>query len=172
MKSRLVILPLLSTLVLGACANMSETQRNTAIGAGIGNVVDKLRRGETGAIADTLRNGFVVDGRAFDELDKLARSRGLEVSIQSGTLQAIEYKGAINRQAYKLNSATGLVGSPSVDPKKIMKCRTLLIPDMVPGVKVVLDAAFTTGTYRILRATYTGSLYGPDFYCQIEGKAI
>ena len=36
MKSRLVILPLLSTLVLGACANMSETQRNTAIGAGIG----------------------------------------------------------------------------------------------------------------------------------------
>ena len=36
MKSRLVILPLLSALVLGACANMSETQRNTAIGAGIG----------------------------------------------------------------------------------------------------------------------------------------
>lgn len=36
MKSRLVILPLVCTLALGACANMTETQRNTAIGAGIG----------------------------------------------------------------------------------------------------------------------------------------
>ena len=36
MPSRLVLLTLLSSLVLGACANMTETQRNTALGAGIG----------------------------------------------------------------------------------------------------------------------------------------
>lgn len=36
MRSRLVLLTLLSSLVLGACANMTETQRNTALGAGIG----------------------------------------------------------------------------------------------------------------------------------------
>jgi outer membrane protein OmpA-like peptidoglycan-associated protein len=36
MKSPYILLPLVAALALSACANMTETQRNTAIGAGIG----------------------------------------------------------------------------------------------------------------------------------------
>ena len=36
MKSPLILLPLCTVFILSACANMTETQRNTAIGAGIG----------------------------------------------------------------------------------------------------------------------------------------
>lgn len=36
MKSPLILLPLCAVFILSACANMTETQRNTAIGAGIG----------------------------------------------------------------------------------------------------------------------------------------
>ena len=36
MKSPLILLPLCAVFILSACANMTETQRNTAIGAGVG----------------------------------------------------------------------------------------------------------------------------------------
>lgn len=36
MKSPLILFPLSAALLLGACSNMTEAQRNTAIGAGVG----------------------------------------------------------------------------------------------------------------------------------------
>ena len=42
MKSPLILLPLAAALALSACANMTETQRNTAIGAGIGAGIGAL----------------------------------------------------------------------------------------------------------------------------------
>ena len=143
------------------------------IGKGVGNVIDKLRSGaESGGLANTLKNGFVVDGRAFDELDKLARSRGLEASIQDGRIQLLGKNLPNARTAYKLTPETGLIASPSVDSKKILKCKTLLIPDIVPGRQIVVDSDFVKGSYRVIRVTYTGSLYGSDFYCAIEGKSL
>jgi hypothetical protein len=35
-----------------------------------------------------------------------------------------------------------------------------------------VKSEFVTGRYRVLRALYSGSLYGSDFNLEIEGKEI
>ena len=126
MKSRLVILPLLSTLVLGACANMSETQRNTAIGAGIGAlggaVISKSTGGnKTGRDAaigagdeDVAAADRVAVGRArFGDRDR--RTAALQADVTGHQQQPAFVAGDLGR-CRRARERTGGEGEDDEQP--------------------------------------------------------
>jgi len=53
-----------------------------------------------------------------------------------------------------------------------MSCSTLLLPDIFPGAQLDVKSEFVDGSFKVLRADYTGSVFGSDFGIEVEGKEI
>lgn len=106
-----------------------------ALGVGLGNInrIPNVEFPRAGAVFPT---GTVVDGNAADELELLLRSAGLEYSIQDGALQVVSRKQSLKGTAVVLSPSSGLLGGASVGSDGILKCRTLMIPDVFPGRKI------------------------------------
>jgi hypothetical protein len=150
-------------------------------GYGEGNVSRAVQIRDDKGLPDRLESGIHVRGYALDELAELANSRGIEFSIQDGEVQMLEYGQAKEGVPVTvINPTTGLIGYPSVDSVKvagstnktedIMTLNHRLLPNVFPGSLVDVKSEFVTGRYRVLRALYSGSLFGEDFNIEIEGK--
>lgn len=148
--------------VLKACA--------AALGVGEGNLSQAVATLKGAGLATLFSAGTVLSGSAARELSGVCKAAGLSWSIQNGKLQILPLAQALEGKALVISSATGMVGSPTVDNKGVLKVRTLLIPDLFPGRKVVLDAARLKGQYRVESATYVGDSYGADWFVDLEGK--
>jgi hypothetical protein len=118
--------------------------------------------------------GTVLSGSAANELDRVTSAAGLEWSIQDGVLQLLPRAEALAGTAVVLSADTGMIGSPALDSKGVLKAKSLLMPDLFPGRKVqVVSATIPDGSfYRVERITYTGSTFGPEWYCDMELKAL
>lgn len=140
---------------------------------GEGNISDALSIAEDGGIPTTLETGLHVRGYAVDELNELCNSRGIEFSIQNNAVQILEFGKALEGSAVvKVSPASGLVGTPTIDNDGIMACNVRLRPNIFPGSTLEVSSEFVTGRFKVLRAFYTGSLYGPDFTVSVEAKEI
>lgn len=116
--------------------------------------------------------GKVISGSAARELVNLARSADLEVSIQDGTLQFVDRGQALEGKAVKLNSSTGLIGSPTVDNEGILSCRVLMMSEIRIGGAIVVDAERVKGNYRIVQGTWIGDTAGNDWVIDIQGEPL
>jgi hypothetical protein len=124
------------------------------------------------AIPRGIKNGYHVRGYAVDELHELCLSRQMEFSIQNNELRITIDDGSIG-ETVLLTPSSGLVGSPVVDQKGKLSAECLLVPNLYPGSLVSVDSRYVTGDYRVLRATYTGSLFGSDpMTISFEGKRV
>ncbi len=149
-------------------------------GYGEGNVSRGVQIREQSGLPTRLESGLHVRGYALDELAELANSRGIEFSVQAGEVQMLEYGQAKEGVPVTLISPkTGLIGYPTVDSVKvgttnktedIMTLNHRLLPNVFPGSLVDVQSEFVTGRYKVLRALYSGSLFGDDFNIEIEGK--
>lgn len=139
-----------------------------AMGVGIGNAAQALRGARLGATGGVYAEGTTVQGRASAELTRLCNSTGLSWSVQEGALLLLPVGGAIQREAIRLAPDTGLLGSPEVGRSGHAKAQALLIPDLVPGRLVQLDAATARGLYRIESAEYSGDTRGDDWHVDLE----
>lgn len=149
-----------------------ETLADT-LGIGKGNLEEKLAEGNFREAVTQFTKGTVASGKASDELDTRLKSLGFEWSVQNGQLQLLRPKETNARQAFVLSASTGLVGSPEVGEKGIVKLRTLLIPSLIPGDSVkVLSREFQNTFFNVKNVTHMGDTWGNDWYTELEGTPL
>lgn len=141
-----------------------------ALGVAEGNLKDAVNKIKSNALGQMFAAGTVFHGQAAREMTSVCRSCGLTWSIQDGKLQFLGLREALAGEAILLSASTGLVDSPTVDPKGVMKCRMLLAPDVFPGRLLVLQSLAVEGQYRIEKTTHTGDTAETDWFVDIEGR--
>ena len=135
-----------------------------------------LGQGNLSTVAPIMRasnlysGGVVLKSSSWDHLRDLCASCGLEVSIQGGVAQFMPLGTPLIGQAYLLSSDTGLIGSPSVDTKNVLTCKTEMLPGIAPGVAIQLSSKYVKGTFRVTSVTTTGDTAGDDWCHEIEAK--
>lgn len=143
-----------------------------ALGVGEGNLKTAASQIQAAGLGTIFTAGTVLSGSAVREMSNVCKAVGLTWSVQDGKLQILPIAKALDGEAIKISSATGMVGTPSVDTKGVLKVNTLMIPDVFPGRKLVLDAARLKGQYRIEKTTHKGdtSIGSDQWGIEIEAK--
>jgi hypothetical protein len=131
-----------------------------AMGVGLGNLPDAVAGAELDRVGNLLPGGAWVHGRVERRLHHLLRACGLEWSIQDGLLQVLPRGGALARTAVLLDPDHGLIETPEVGLNRVVKCKALLQPDLVPGAQVRLHSDVVKGYYRAESCEYTGESRG------------
>lgn len=140
----------------------------SAMGVGDGNIdeVSAVARLLTGD--DTYPEGTVISGTASGELTRILAGLGLRWSIQHGALQLLQNGAALQTQAVRLSSSTGLVGSPEVGTRGHVKALSLLTPDLWPGRRVILDSVRTQGRFTARAVKYRGDSHANDWFAECD----
>lgn len=150
--------------VLGAAAK--------AMGVRLGNTAKHVVSAKIeGTQASKFFNGYALAGAIDEELDRLARSCGLEWSIQDDELQFMDYGKPLSQLAVRLTPDTGLVGSPEPGNKGIVEARCLIIPDLYPGRRVEVQSRHVHGMFRVETTKHTGSTFGNEWYVDMQLKS-
>jgi hypothetical protein len=168
----------------GRRARKKRIMKSFAPGASVGEVLQSaakamgLRLGNTatktvtakikGTQADKFFNGYALAGAVSDELDRLARSSGLEWSIQDDELQFLDDGTPLAELGIVLTPETGLIGSPERGNKGVMTARCLIIPDVYPGRRVQIVSEHVKGVYRVETTKHRGSTFDKDWYIDLE----
>jgi hypothetical protein len=146
---------------------------STSLGINVGDAIAFLEKRGFSSNNKKLLNGAVLSGSASNELDKWLKSVGLEGSVQDGALQVLVSGQALERTAVLLSSETGLIGSPEVSSKGILRARSLLNPDLFPGRKIKVESKeIKEPQFRIARVIFSGETFGQDWYVDIEAESL
>lgn len=135
-----------------------------ALGIGEGNLA---RAPITGS---TLRP-YAIAGFAADELEAVCLSRGLRWSVQDGNFTvAVSGQPAFSGSAL-ISPATGLIGLPTIDSEGRVTCRSLMLPDMLPGRAFQLESAFgPSGRFAAIRTLHVGDSHSTsDWFTEMTG---
>lgn len=124
------------------------------------------------AAGQLFSKGAVLKGSAAEIMSDFARSTGLTWSLQNGKLLLLPLGLPDDAVAISIADApgTGLIGSPTVDVKGILSFETLMIPDLVPGRKLVLDTLEVKGNFIALSVQTTGGTLGNDWKNSVEAS--
>lgn len=131
-----------------------------------------------GALTDQFAKGYLVRGRAADELHRLLAGRGLAFSIQHGKVQVLQTGQATSDVAILLTPDTGLIGSPehgTPDPslpqtnQHTLKFRCLIQPTLNPGGLVQIQSNAAQGLLRVLSIDASGDTHGGEWTMACEG---
>lgn len=118
--------------------------------------------------------GLAVYGEAHHAITSVLRPLGYEWSIQNGRLQAIRETELAPGEAFRIDTATGMIGSPEAgapdNPKKppTVSVNTLVDPRIYPGSRVDLQSRAVKGTYKVVKVTHAGDNMGGDFQTSLE----
>ena len=137
-----------------------------AVGVGSGNLTQALG----GAVAGTGGPARVFFGSASKVLSEHARSNGMQWSVQDGAIQMLPIGQSVGATAVLLSSASGLIGSPSIDSKGVVKCEALIQPGLTPGLPIVIQSANLQGAFRVEDVEYNGATWGPQWTATIHAK--
>lgn len=141
-----------------------------ALGVLEGNVNEAVAKIKANAVGQMFSGGTVLHGQAAREMTNVCRSCGLTWSVQDGKLQFLGIREALKGEALLLSPETGLVDSPSVDNKGVMRARMLMAPDVFPGRLLVLKSRSLEGQYRIEKTVHTGDTSATEWFVDLEGK--
>jgi hypothetical protein len=139
------------------------TEIITTLGVGQGNVQQAVSLLQAKGLVQFSTKTVVLKGNAANHLTDFCKSCGLEWSVQDGNVQILQLGQPLAGQSYSISSATGLIGSPSVDSKGILTFDTLLIPGIKPGVVVQMNSVHVTGGYRVETCEYNGNTMTDDW---------
>lgn len=148
------------------------------LGVNEGNALTRIRQGGFRGGFQQFAHGYVVTGRASDELDRLLKSCGLTWSIQDGALQVLAEAEAGMEEIIRLSSSSGLIGSPvhGSPPKEgkppTLKVRSLLRGAFRPGRRVQIDSRHVSGVFKISSVQHTGDTAGGEWYSDLEVHAV
>lgn len=146
-----------------------------AMGLPPGNASEKASAGSVRGGASTLTSfvhGLVMSGKAEAQLDKVLKSMGYSWSIQDGALQVLGPAETVSGQVISLEVGTGLIGSPQAGEDGVIKARSLLQTDLLPGRKVQILSRLINGFFRIEKATFIGDTWGSEWYTEMEVKPV
>jgi len=134
------------------------------------------------------QNGLSHHGSARSLLDKVTKGTKLEWSIQNGNLQVIEKGMVTTRQGIQIDADSGMIGyaereretKSETKPKKKgdgkavekdwngWKVKTLLMPMLNPGDRVLLKSRAVEGIFRIEELTHTGDNWDGDWQTELK----
>lgn len=141
------------------------------LGVEEGNLADAVKQFKSSGAVDIFANGAVLSGNAAAEMTAICRSIGFTWSIQDGKLQLLPLREALKGEAILLTPETGLIDSPTVDNKGVLRARMLMAPDVFPGRLVTVKTFSYNGTFRVENTTHTGDTSGNEWFVDIEAKA-
>lgn len=140
-----------------------------AMGVRLGNTASKTVSAKiAGTQASAFFNGYALAGAIERELDRIARSCGLEWSIQDDELQFLDQGAPLQELGIELTSDTGLVGSPEPGNRGLTEVQCLMIPDLFPGRRVSLRSEHVTGIYRVETTRHQGGTAERDWYVNMQ----
>lgn len=142
----------------------------TALGVGLGTLASAQAGLASKGLASLGR--LRLSGYAATLLTDFCNSAQLEWSVQNGVLQILDIGGALQGTPVLLTPDTGLIESPARDNKGIVSATTLMIPDMRPGARVVFDAKYLGGFFRIIEVTTAGDTLGKDWFHHLRCEAL
>lgn len=121
---------------------------------------------------EKINTGVVAAGNAFSEFRKYVKAAGFGVSIQDGQIQLLRDIETVDDLPTNLTFNTGLIGSPELGEKGIVKARSLLQPRLIPGKKLFLQSKEFDGLFKILKVIHSGDTWGSNWFSDIECKAL
>ncbi len=159
------------TFGAGANALMVAKALIAVMGCGAGNIATVA---SVLSAAPCYTKGVVAKGAALDHLCDLAKSCGLEVTLQNGNvLQWLSMGEPLGGQAYLFQTTptnTGVIGSPSVDTKGVLALDVLMVPGLLPGNPIVVQTKYISGPYRICSMETVGDTHSNDWHHSLECK--
>lgn len=139
-----------------------------AMGLNLGNVTQGI--GQRGFAQ--WASGFVASGKAELQMDKVMKALGCDWFIQNNTLHALGPLQTLAGKQLLLSPEHGLIGSPQSGDNGMLKVRSLLQPDLMPGYSVQVQSSQVSGQFRIEKATFTGDTHGQDWYTDMELRPL
>lgn len=117
--------------------------------------------------------GLSLQGRAADQLDRVAAISGARWQIRDGTLQVWKDGGSTGEAAVVFSSATGnLVGRPKVTDEGV-EITGLLAPTLRPGKPFRVEHPDVSGDYVATAVEFKGdSGWATDFYVVAKGRPL
>lgn len=116
---------------------------------------------------EVLSRGFMVSGNPMAELARVLSPKNIQVSIQNQALQFRNMDLAIQKEAVVLSAESGLLESPEVGSKGELTLRSLLMPELLPGRKVMIKSIAFNGLVIIKKVRFSGSSFGSDWEAEI-----
>jgi hypothetical protein len=143
----------------------------TAMGVDGGNLLDKAK-----GIVRVFADGYVAHGLASTELTRLLEPENLGWSMQDGRIEVLGLMETLSGEVPEIGARTGMVGSPefgtgekiSAKKQAFMKVKTLLQPNLRPGMKFFLQSLKFSGFFKCRKVEHHGSTHGGEFYSDIE----
>lgn len=143
------------------------------LNVGLGNLKDKISEGGIRAGLSQFSNGFVAVGKTEKVLHRITKAMGYTFSIQDGQLQLLAPGETINpNEAILLSSSTGLIGSPEPGEKGVVKARSLMQPETLPGRKVKIESEEIDAFFRIDKVVFSGDTWASDWYSDLEMSPV
>lgn len=129
-------------------------------------------------------NGYSYVGKVKDALTEILSPFNKSWTIQNEQLIIITKGESVQRTGLLISPSTGLIESPEAisdqDEKqsnidevpKRWKIKSLLFPQLFPGVEVQIQSNKVNGIFRVESVYMTGDNYEGDFMCETEVIAI
>lgn len=143
-----------------------------SLGVGLGNLTKKLDAGGFRKQIDELSNGAVLSGKSSKILDDMLKTAGFEWHIENGELVVTSPQETSQETAIVLSIENGLIGSPEVGEKGIVKAISLLQAGLYPTRKVELIADAVGGHFKVIRVVHSGDTWSTDWYSELEAKPL
>ena len=118
--------------------------------------------------------GRTLHGKTRDEITRLLQPYGYHWSIQANKMQIVKDQDSAEGTAFLISQSSGLIESPEfTTPEKAgkpseLKIKTLLYPEIIPGVTIDLESLFISGFFRVNKVDHTGDTHGDDWTTEIE----
>jgi len=123
-------------------------------------------------------NGWSFCGKIKDAITEVLDKVNLSWTIQNNQLVVVERGKSVERTGLFLTPDTGLLDSPeslvdtdlkpTEDPPARYKVKSLLFPQLFPGVDFRLKSEKVSGTFKVETAKFSGDNYEGEFLCELE----
>lgn len=157
-------------------------------GLSVKDALNKLKGVKLGGLVSEFVHGTSCTGNAWNELQGFLKRSGLEASVQDGQLQIVDLHKATEHEAVVLRGDCGLVGTPTINDKGILKARSLLQPSIWPArkLKVQANQVWTgrtdkkgndtsydiDGFYRCEQVIHHGDTHAMEWYSEVEARPL
>lgn len=130
----------------------------------------------------TIPTTLVLAGSAIEELSEFTRSVGLTWSIQDGAFQFLRTAAPfVATQGPIVSPYTGLIGSPcqefvkdkgDTEPVLVTSGKALMLPDLAPGKRFLLQSAEVTGMFVARVVKHYGDTAGQEWYTEFQAVNV
>lgn len=143
-----------------------------SLGVNAGQALEQFKEGNFDRGLQQLANGLVVHGPAREALDQLARSVGIEWSIQNGELVYTRPGQPLPGQVVRLAHGSGLIGTPQRGEQGVVRAKSLILAGIEPARKVRLESEHVSGFFRVDAAVYNGDSHGDEWSAELECRPL